>query len=83
MTKKSSYCEQIQDFNFKQVYHSERNAKIKVKLLALHHFQTGKSIKEVSDVVLATEKTVSSWIKDYIEFDYEGLIEREGRGRKP
>lgn len=83
MTKQSGYFEKIQEFAFKAAYHHERDARIKIKLQALHHFQVGKTIKEVSDIVLATEKTVSAWIKDFIEFDYEGLIEREGRGRKP
>ena len=34
-------------------------------------------------MVLAREKTLSSWVDAVVEFDSEGLIEREGRGRKP
>jgi transposase len=37
----------------------------------------------VADIVLVDERTVRSWLKSFVEFDYEGLIEREGRGRRP
>ena len=64
MTKKSGYCQQIQNLDFQSVYHCERDARIKIKLQALYHFQNGKTIKDVSDIVIATEKTVSSWINN-------------------
>ena len=34
-------------------------------------------------MVLAKEKTLPSWVDAFVEFDYKGLIEREGRVRKP
>ena len=34
-------------------------------------------------MVLAQEKTLPSWVDALVEFDDEGFIEREGRGRKP
>ena len=34
-------------------------------------------------MVLAKEKTLPSWVDAGVEFDSEGLIERENRGRKP
>ena len=34
-------------------------------------------------MVLAQEKTLPSWVDALVEFAYEGLIERGGRGRKP
>lgn len=61
----------------------ERDPKIKIKFLALHHLQQGKKIVEVADMVLVDERTVRSWLKAFVLFDYEGLIERPGRGRKP
>jgi transposase len=45
--------------------------------------QSGKRLKEVADIVISDERTVRSWLRAFIDFDYEGLIEREGRGRKP
>lgn len=75
--------EEISDFDFLPCYRVERDAKIKIKLLALHHLQSGKLLKEVADMLISDERSVRSWIRAFIEFDYEGLIEKEGRGRKP
>ena len=73
----------IQEYDFLSCYRVERDPKIKIKLQALHHLQQGRKLCEVADIVLVDERTVRSWLKLFVEFDYEGLIEREGRGRKP
>ena len=73
----------IQEFDFLSTYKVERDARIKVKLLALHHLQVGKSVQEVSDITLYDRKCIRHWLCMFILFDYEGLIEKEGRGRKP
>lgn len=75
--------ERIQDIDFLSSYKVERDPRIKIKLQALHHLQVGKSISEVSDITLFDAKAVKNWLERFVEFDYEGLIEREGRGRKP
>lgn len=81
---KKNYCiELIQGFDFVSCYKVERDARIKVKLLALHHLQTGKNLKDVADVILYDERTIKNWLHLFVEFDYEGLIERAGRGRIP
>ena len=73
----------IQDYDFKSTYRVERDPKIKIKLLALHHLQSNKLLIDVADIVLVDEKTVRSWIHSFVSFDYEGLIEKDGRGSKP
>lgn len=83
MIKTNELVEQIQGFDFFSSYKVERDPRIKIKLQALHHLQAGKCIQEVSEITLYNPKSVKSWLEDFIEFDYEGLIERAGRGRKP
>jgi hypothetical protein len=83
VVKTNGLVEQIQGFDFFASYKVERDPRIKIKLLALHHLQVGKSIQDVSEITLYNPKSVKSWLEDFIEFDYEGLIESEGRGRKP
>ena len=73
----------IQEFDFKSEYKRERNPLIKVKFLALHHLQSGKLLKDVADIVLYDEKAVRRWIRNFVAYDYEGLIDKEGRGQKP
>jgi len=69
----------ISGFDFAACYRVEPDGRIKMRLLALHHLQAGKNLTDVADMVLATDKTLRNWLKLFIEFDYEGLIEKEGR----
>ena len=83
MNKTEGLVDKIQGFDFLVSYKVERDPRIKIKLLALHHLQTRKSIQDVSDITLYNTKSIKAWLENFIAFDYEGLIEREGRGRKP
>lgn len=83
MKRTKEIIEEIAGFDFLPCYRVERDARIKIKLQALHHLQLGRRVKEVAEIVLSDERTVRSWLRAFIEFDYEGLIEREGRGRRP
>ena len=83
MRKTSDLVEQIQDFDFKLEFKRERDPLIKIKFQALHHLQSGKLLKDVADIVLYDETAVRRWVRAFIDFDYEGLIEKEGRGRSP
>ncbi|MFK7873874.1 MAG: transposase, partial [Oligoflexales bacterium] len=74
---------QIQELDFLGSYRPEKAPRIKIKLLALHHLQSGKSLKDVAEIVLYDERTVRTWIQRFIMYDYEGLLEKEGRGRHP
>ena len=80
---KKILLESIQGYDFLATYKVERDPRIKIKLLALHHLQQGKSIQEVAGITLYHRKSVKAWWQSFVDFDYEGLIEREGRGRKP
>ncbi len=73
----------IQDQDFKWTFKTERDPKIKIKLLALHHLQVGKKLGAVADLVLAESKTIRAWLNLFVVFDYEGLIEKTGRGKRP
>jgi transposase len=83
MSKVSSYKIHVKGFDFLAAYKLESQGRVKIRLLALHHFQNGKTIVEVADIVLADAKTVLRWIQRFVDYDYEGLLEEEGRGRKP
>jgi len=83
MQRFKELVESIQEYDFLSTYKVEQNPKIKIKLQALHHLQRGKAIQEVSTITLYNRKSVRHWLYMFVLFDYEGLIEKEGRGRKP
>lgn len=80
---KKNFIAVICSYDFLGCFRVDPDPKIKIKFLALHHLQQGKKIVEVADMVLVDERTVRSWLKAFVLFDYEGLIERPGRGWKP
>ncbi len=82
MLKIKELTSKIHDYNFLATYKVERTS-IKVKLLALLNFQEGKTVEEVACIVRYSDKSVKSWLERFAAYDYEGLICREGRGRKP
>jgi transposase len=73
----------IQDYDFKAEYKRERNPLIKIKFLALHHIQEGMMLKDVAELLLYNEQAIRFWVRRFVQFDYEGLIEKKGRGKRP
>jgi transposase len=69
--------------DFIGLYRTESNARGKVRLLALHHLQQGKQIKEVSQILCVTRKTIYSWLSWYQDSGSDRLLAKpEGRGSK-
>ena len=83
MQKIKNLISNIQKYDFLSTYKAEQNARIKIKLLALHHLQTGQTIQEVSRILLYDRRCIRHWLHMFVLFNYEGLIDKEGRGRKP
>lgn len=83
MNRLKTFIAQIQGIDFLSTYKVERDPRIKIKLLALHHLQNGKNLTEVSSIILYGRKYVRHWLHLFVLYDYEGLIEKEGRGRRP
>lgn len=83
MEKISNLVKIIQEYDFKLEYKHERNPVIKIKFLALHHLQSGMLLKDVADIILYDESAIRRWVRAFVDYDYEGLIDREGRGLKP
>ena len=51
----SDLVEKFKEFDFKKAYRKEKNGRMRTRILALHHLCQGKMIKEVVDIVLASE----------------------------
>ncbi|ABV87329.1 helix-turn-helix domain-containing protein [Shewanella pealeana] len=59
----------------------EKNARMKVKLLAVLHFQDGKSRYQIADFLKVSRTSVNRWISLYLASGLEGLKEKPHRGR--
>jgi transposase len=70
--------------DFKKLYQTESDARGKVRYLALHNLQQGKSKAEVCRMVCITRHTIDQWLKWHEEGGIERLREKiKGRGLKP
>jgi putative transposase len=69
--------------DFLKLYQTERNARGKIRFLALHHFQQGKSKKETCEMLCISHHTLNSWISWYREEGADRLRRKvKGRGIK-
>ena len=62
----------------------ESHGRNRVRLLAMHHIQLGKTFKAISAIVMHHWKTVQSWLRRFRDNGFEGLFEsqRSGAPRK-
>ncbi|GIU31904.1 helix-turn-helix domain-containing protein [Shewanella sp. MBTL60-007] len=59
----------------------EKNARMKLKLLAVLHFQDGKSRYQIADFLKVSRTSVNRWISLYLSSGLEGLKDKPHCGR--
>ena len=61
--------------NFLSLMRRESNPRHRFRLLAMHHLQQGKTLKEVAQIVQYHWKTVQSWLARFRACGFEGLYD--------
>ncbi len=64
-----------------QLIRKETNARMRLKLLALLHFQEGKSRYQIAEYLKVSRTSVNKWIANYLSFGLDGLKEKKHTGR--
>lgn len=59
----------------------ETNARMRLKLLALLHYQEGKSRYQIAEYLKVSRTSVNKWIANYLSSGLEGLKEKKHTGR--
>lgn len=67
--------------DFMKLIRQEKNARMKLKLLALLHFQEGKSRYQIADYLKVSRTSVNKWVTSYLTHGLDGLIEKKHSGR--
>ncbi|MFT5707324.1 MAG: transposase [Oceanospirillaceae bacterium] len=67
--------------NILKVIRKEKNARMRLKLLAILHFQEGKSRYQIADFLKVSRTSVNKWISVYLSNGLSGLKERPHSGR--
>lgn len=70
--------------DFLKIMRTMKHARNRIRLLAMHHIQLGKSLKNVAKIVQCHWITVQQWLKRFKEEGFDGLYEsqRSGAPRK-
>lgn len=72
------------EYDFLSLMKKEPHGRNRVRLLAMHHLQSGKSLKLVAELVKSHWTTVQAWLQRFREFSFDGLFEspRSGAPKK-
>ncbi|MCC8371572.1 MAG: hypothetical protein LN568_02285 [Rickettsia endosymbiont of Pseudomimeciton antennatum] len=70
----------FQEHDFIYLVKNESHERNRIRLLAMHHLQSGKSLQTVSMIVRSHWKTVQSWLRRFKNSSFDGLFESHGSG---
>jgi transposase len=73
---------QLNGTDFFQLAKREPHPRVRIRLLALGHLQSGKTKTEVANIFQITFPTLRKWILRFIAEGLNGLEEEKGKGRK-
>jgi transposase len=84
MGRKLHLSESFKEQDFLKIMRKMKHGRNRIRLLAMHHIQLGKSLAVVSSIVKVHWSTVQGWVKRYNALGFEGLYEgkRSGAPRK-
>ncbi len=74
--------ESLAGTDFQNLIKQEKNAKVRVKLIALENIKKGEKVSNVAKVIGINRRTVNDWINYFIEFGIDRLRDKGNGGRK-
>lgn len=74
--------ENIYNHDFALLAKTEKEARVRIRLLGLHNLQKGKGLRETAEIMGVHELSVKNWLKKFSLNGLEGLKEQKGRGAK-
>jgi transposase len=66
---------------FKQLAAKEKDPRLKIRYLALHHFVLNKNKTQIAKYLGITRASVNRWVSSYLSYGLEGLISKKSTGR--
>ena len=71
----------IKDTDFKSLILKEKNARMRVRLMALAHIQDGANKAQTAKFLKVSRGAVNKWVQQFIDDGIEGLKEKPRSGR--
>ncbi|WP_094752468.1 helix-turn-helix domain-containing protein [Psychromonas sp. CD1] len=67
--------------NLKEIISSTTNARHRIRLLAIYHFNSGKNRTQIAQYLQVSRHSVNGWVKKYLEQGLTALEEKKHPGR--
>ena len=71
----------LNNIDFKALARKQTSVQMKMRLLALAHFQDGHSRTQIAQFLKVSRTSVNKWVKTYLDEGIEGLKEKPRTGR--
>jgi transposase len=71
----------IKNTNFKSLISKEKNARMRVRLMALSHIQDNANRAQTAKFLKVSRGSVNKWVQDFINDGIDGLKEKPRSGR--
>lgn len=66
---------------FKKLSAIEKDPRLKIRYLALHHFSLGKNKTQIAKYLGVTRASINRWVSSYLSNELDGLISKKSTGR--
>ena len=73
----------LQEIDFKRLARQETNARKRLRLLALAHFQDGTNRSDIARMLKVSRTSVNKWVADFLSKGLKGLNYTTSSGRPP
>ena len=71
----------LKEFDFKKLASQQKSIQMKMRLLALSHFQDGHSRTQIAQFLKVSRTSVNKWVRLFLEEGLAGLEEKPRSGR--
>ena len=71
----------IKNTDFKTLINKEKNARMRIRLLALAHIQEGKNRTETAKFLKISRRSVNDWVRRFNDEGLEGIKDKPRAGR--
>jgi transposase len=82
MSLSKSFSSKVEGFDFLPHIKSEKNGRMRTRLLALQNLKEGKKVADICSHLKIARDRVRIWAKRFLDSGIDGLVELAGRGRR-
>lgn len=66
--------------DFPKLIRATSDARMRLRLLVISHFIDGRNRTQIAKFLKASRSSVNNWVKSYLDFGIEGLVEKQHTG---